>query len=71
MIYLIKIKKSTFNVSKSIVSVIIKNNLNFKVFNHKEKQTYPRNALHSTRYSNYTEKDKEREGKKKSKIINE
>ena len=40
MTYLIKIKKSTFNVSKSIVSVIIKNNLNFKVFNHKEKQTY-------------------------------
>jgi len=40
MTYLIKIKKSTFNVSKSIVRAIIKNNLNFKVFNHKEKQTY-------------------------------
>lgn len=40
MVYLIKIKKLTFSVSKSIVNAITKNNLNFKVINHKEKQIY-------------------------------
>ena len=40
MAYLIKIKKSTFSVSKSVVSAITKNNLNFEVINRKGKQIY-------------------------------
>jgi hypothetical protein len=40
MKHLIKIKNSTFNVSKSVVSVITKNNLNFQVINHKGKQIH-------------------------------
>ena len=40
MKHLIKIKNSTFSVSNSVVSAITKNNLNFQVINHKEKQIH-------------------------------
>jgi len=60
MKHLIKIKNSTFNVSNSVVSAIIKNNLNFQVINHKGKQIHlledsclPSFLLISTKFSTH------------------